>query len=308
MRSGSLRFGLLCVLLLAGAAARAGDGVVEINQAKALAGGVTAGDAPGFPVTLSAPGSYRLTSNLDLRALATPQNVTAIDLTADGVSLDFGGFAILGSTVCAGTPPTTALACAPLGTGFGVSASTRADVSIANGGVYGAGGGGISCGNSCLVSGMHVESNGGSGISGGLGSVLRGNTAARNSLGGISASSGSTLQQNAARENGSAGIGSADANRVEGNSSRANRGYGINANSRSNVRGNVAHSNFLGGINLANDTRVEGNTSTDNTGVGLSLGANTPYARNSMRNNTGGAVAGGLQIGTNFCDTDTICP
>ena len=40
------------------------DGVIEINQARALAGGVTAGDSAGFPVTLSASGSYRLTGNL----------------------------------------------------------------------------------------------------------------------------------------------------------------------------------------------------------------------------------------------------
>ena len=40
------------------------DGVIEINQARALAGGVL-GDAirdpPGFPVTIDRSGSYRLT-------------------------------------------------------------------------------------------------------------------------------------------------------------------------------------------------------------------------------------------------------
>src|SRR5438046_162421 len=48
------------VVAFAGAS-YASDGVVEINQARALAGGVTRGDAPGFPVTISQPGSYRLT-------------------------------------------------------------------------------------------------------------------------------------------------------------------------------------------------------------------------------------------------------
>src|SRR5271156_5439677 len=42
------------------------DGVIEINQASAKAGGVTPGDTPLFPVTLSQPGSYRLTGNLDV--------------------------------------------------------------------------------------------------------------------------------------------------------------------------------------------------------------------------------------------------
>ena len=40
------------------------DGVIEINQARAMAGGITAGDNPGFPVNLTESGSYRLTSDL----------------------------------------------------------------------------------------------------------------------------------------------------------------------------------------------------------------------------------------------------
>ncbi len=39
--------------------ASAADGILEINHASAIAGG-------GFPVTIAVPGSYRLTSNLDL--------------------------------------------------------------------------------------------------------------------------------------------------------------------------------------------------------------------------------------------------
>ena len=40
------------------------DGVVLINQAAALAGNVTPGDTPGFPVVISVSGSYRLSGNL----------------------------------------------------------------------------------------------------------------------------------------------------------------------------------------------------------------------------------------------------
>ena len=39
----------------------AADGVVEIDQAAAIAGGITPGDDPGFPITLDSPGSDRLT-------------------------------------------------------------------------------------------------------------------------------------------------------------------------------------------------------------------------------------------------------
>jgi len=37
---------------------------IKIDQDKAIAGGVTPGDAPGFPITLTQPGRYVLTSNL----------------------------------------------------------------------------------------------------------------------------------------------------------------------------------------------------------------------------------------------------
>src|SRR5688572_26812572 len=68
---------------------RTGDGVVLINQNRAVNGGVTPGDAPGFPITISRPGSYRLASNLNASGLV-------IEIVADGVSLDLNGFSIIG--------------------------------------------------------------------------------------------------------------------------------------------------------------------------------------------------------------------
>jgi len=64
------------------------DGVIEINQARAVAGSVTPGDAPGFPVQISASGSYRLTSNLN------PSGQDGIDVTTSHVTLDLNGFSI----------------------------------------------------------------------------------------------------------------------------------------------------------------------------------------------------------------------
>ena len=74
-------------------------GVITIDQAKAEAGGVTAGDAPGFPVTISQPGSYRLMSNLTVADMA----VTAIRITSPGVTLDLNGFEVSGPNSCTGT-------------------------------------------------------------------------------------------------------------------------------------------------------------------------------------------------------------
>ena len=56
---------LIALLLLALAGpALAVDGVVEINQTCAVQTGCFSGDTAGYPVTITQPGSYRLTSNL----------------------------------------------------------------------------------------------------------------------------------------------------------------------------------------------------------------------------------------------------
>src|SRR5260370_1213800 len=68
------------------------DGVILIDQHRALAGNITPGDAPGFPVTISASGSYRLASNLTV-----PTGLTGILIKANHVTLDLNGFIIRGS-------------------------------------------------------------------------------------------------------------------------------------------------------------------------------------------------------------------
>ena len=55
LRNGlSLVFVAIAVGALAAGPVSATDGVIEINQARALAGGVTVGDAAGFPVLIIA--------------------------------------------------------------------------------------------------------------------------------------------------------------------------------------------------------------------------------------------------------------
>lgn len=85
----------LSLAALLTAPASAADGIIEINHAKALAGGVSAGDTPGYPVTVSASGSYLLTGNL-----TAPANTNAIGVSADEVTLDLNGFLIQGPVSC----------------------------------------------------------------------------------------------------------------------------------------------------------------------------------------------------------------
>src|SRR6266571_8801026 len=82
------------------------DGEVLINQNAALAGNVTPGDTPGFPVIISVAGSYKLSGNLTV----PDANTTAILITADNVTIDLNGFSIVGPSVCVGTPVTS---CSP---------------------------------------------------------------------------------------------------------------------------------------------------------------------------------------------------
>lgn len=87
-RPGALVVALTC--LFAPGLAAAGGGVLEINQTCAVQAGCFPGDAPGFPVTIGAAGSYRLTGNLDV----TGTGSDAVQILASGVALDLAGFSI----------------------------------------------------------------------------------------------------------------------------------------------------------------------------------------------------------------------
>src|SRR5262249_22472005 len=88
------------VLTVCGSVLHAEDGLTLIDQKAVMAGKVTAGDAPGFPVTISQPGSYRLSGNL----VVPDPGTTAVEITADNVTLDLNGFAIMGPNVCLPNP------------------------------------------------------------------------------------------------------------------------------------------------------------------------------------------------------------
>src|SRR5258707_993661 len=139
-RLGVIGFVVPLAVMAAGPAAAAG-GEILISQEAALAGSVTPGDAPGFPITLSQPGRYRLVGNLDASA-----NTDGIVINADDVTVDFGGFTLSGG--------------GKAGTGV---ASAHDAVEIENGGVSGFQHFGIdsrSAGKVWTISDMRVLSNG----------------------------------------------------------------------------------------------------------------------------------------------------
>jgi hypothetical protein len=56
------------LVLLAATSSYAEEGEILIDQERALQGRITPGDEPGFPITLSRPGRYKLVGNLNLGA------------------------------------------------------------------------------------------------------------------------------------------------------------------------------------------------------------------------------------------------
>jgi hypothetical protein len=79
---------------------------VTIDQNKAMAGNVTPGDAAGFPVTISQPGHYKLTSNL-----IVPAATQGIVITAENVTLDLNGFGIIGQVSCDADKQSLSVSC-----------------------------------------------------------------------------------------------------------------------------------------------------------------------------------------------------
>lgn len=104
---------LLVILIAFASICRADGGALEINQACINSGGCFAGDSDGFPVELSQPGSYRLTSTIEVN-----QNTSAIVINADDVRLDLNGFSIRGPATCSGNPVT---GCSSTGIGDGIT-------------------------------------------------------------------------------------------------------------------------------------------------------------------------------------------
>lgn len=179
--------------IAAAIALAAGAGTAQsqtiIDQAKAMAGNVTPGDAPGFPVTISQPGAYILTGNLQVG-----YNVNAIVIDAENVTLDLNGFEVrsigtcernvaTGAVNCTGTHPSDA----ELSLVSGIRVQARHAV-VRNGSIAGFRGNGVhSQAGGLWLDGLRSHSNNVNGVSvaGGVGSRITNSTFSRNQLSGV---------------------------------------------------------------------------------------------------------------------------
>jgi hypothetical protein len=200
------------------------DGEILINQAKANAGGVTPGDASGFPVTLSRPGRYKLSGNLGV-----PAGEVGIEVTARDVTINFNGFT-MSSTVSSSQPA------------VGISARDIAGLRVMKGTITGFGSAAIlndGLGSAfTVIENMRIVNN----ISGiGIGEnvrVLNSTVANNTNGGGIICRSGCAIENNVITGNGGHGIAMWGGGVVLGNVIVANTNFGLVVSNGSSGYGN----------------------------------------------------------------------
>jgi len=255
--------------------AHAVDGVILVDQNKAMSGSVTVGDTPGFPVSINQPGSYRLGGNLSV-----PNNTTtAIEINASNVTLDLNGFAILGPVTCPAFPCTNA---GSLASGYGVLSGSDSpqkayvNITVRNGTIAGMGADGVHIlGDSVRVEDLRVHDNAFSGI------VVRSTT--------FGAQTNLLVRGNNVQRNGSYGV-KTYAGLVIDNMISESRDAGISVQADG---GAMVARNLVTGSGLA----------------GLSLTAPVGYYGNTLVGNNGGGaqVLGGVNLGQNACGA-AACP
>ena len=267
------------------------EGATEINQARALAGGVTPSDLPGFPITIDGPGSFVLTGDLDLSAEAPA--IHAIDIVTpfltENVTLDLKGFEIAGPATCSGFADS--ISCLNTGAGNGINGPGASEVVVRNGMIRNMGNHGILIWGPGRVDEMTVKHNAGDGVNTGFGSNVS-NVIARDNAGdGIAAGDGSTVRDLvgignggrgvavgtggsassiSARDNGGHGIDVGSGSTLTNASSTRSRGYGIYGQGNNVIRGVSAFNNFDVGIFFASGELSDADARS-NTGVGIEI-------------------------------------
>jgi hypothetical protein len=121
---------IIVLLITVSGLLQAANGVFAINQVCKDFGCFPSDSTAGFPITISIPGSYILTSNL----VSTSNSNSVIQIFSNDVTIDLNGFSIIGPRTCTGEAGT--LACTPASgvSAHGISvSSTYHGIVIKNG-------------------------------------------------------------------------------------------------------------------------------------------------------------------------------
>jgi hypothetical protein len=285
---------------LAACPASAADGVLEIDPACVIVGCFD-GDTPNYPIQITHPGSYKLTGNLDL-GIGGPgsQDRSAIQVNADGVTIDLAGFAILGPVICS-TPPVN---CSNTGSGIGIQ-GTVIGLTVKNGTITGLGSNGIFVlGEIPRFENLTLFWNGGAGLQAtGLGAQVVNVNSSWNGGTGIWVGQGGSVRRSTAALNKLNGLaGSADVLYVD-NTTYQNGMQGIAASGRSLFARNVVNDNGAAGINdNGSGSLAFGNTIAENTQFGIAFGAATSAYTENVFSNNAASVLSGVSLTQNLCN------
>lgn len=255
----------------------AAEGVLQINQACA-ADGCFPGDDPGWPVTITDPGSYRVTSALDLGDIPLQDLGAAVQASAVGtVDLDLNGFSITGPVSCSLDGTLDCNTSAAVSSQSAILALEATLLRVRNGETSGFSHG-VYCFGDCEVERLVSSSHSGRGISiGGDAGVVR---RSRVSL---------------SRQGGIVMVGLAEGNVVQAN------GFGMYLNEGSVGRGNLVRDNSGTGV-ICQGCLLEGNTIRDNASNGVSLSSTASWRGNSLVGNGSNASGTAVELGPNQCD------
>lgn len=281
---------------------------VSITQQAAQNGiGNGNADSPGFPVTITKSGVYRLAENITVGS----SNVSGFDIKVDNVVLDLNGYTLQGPGSCDGTP----VQCDVTGDGrdgFGVEVDDElgsiieedlpTNTVVRNGIIRGFASGGIRLiSPGATVEELRIEQNNLVGIRMQRLGIIRRNVVTTNGGFGIDAGfSGLSVTENVIQLNLGGGLRIGSGGTVTRNTIVSNRGIGV-AGPTTSAGG--------GGATLF------GNNISSNTGLGLSVptGLLVGYAENAFTLNNGGNAnaqvsgAGAIELGNNLCGTNASC-
>ncbi|MDY0060472.1 MAG: right-handed parallel beta-helix repeat-containing protein [Myxococcota bacterium] len=315
LRPGS--FFVLSLLLLPSGAARAEGAAVEINATRALAGGVTPGDLPGYPVTISQPGSYRLTGPLTQPDAST----RVLDITANGgvVTLDLGGFGLQGSNSCQVSAEGT-ITCPQTtdkpGAGAGIGSNGNSALVVHDGAIDGMAGDGIAVIGSrpARIARVMVFNSGRNGIAlAGELSVITDCTIDRAAAGGIVVAERSIVTGNTINATNSNSIMAEDGSIVDGNAVSSSRMTCIQCLNGCQIKENTIFSCKNYGIWSEGSRVVDNNIRR--TAKGMHLGGSSASGGNLIQESSVGAFDAGFRgfpLAPDGCGTGTApagtCP
>jgi hypothetical protein len=301
-----LAAGACAALLVGGSAARAVDGVIEINDASILAAG-------GYPAVIATPGSYVLTGNL-----TPPPGFNAIDVPVADVTIDLNGFQLLGGGGgSTGINATSTGLSVRNGTvsGFDVGIAASASSKVFQVRVFANPTSGIS-GSGCLILESIVEACG-AGI-GAQRCKIENNVIIGGSGPGITGF-GNLILHNQILGNLGGGILSFGESNIQENIVNGNATFGISdgifvppppppppAIPRTEIRGNTIGSNGGPGISFITPVLISDNAVSGNLGSGVVCGPTCTLSGNQIDSNNTGLIpaSGGAVVGAGSNVTD----